>query len=284
MPLVCESFILGWILQRFTKYKKTGHFFTLLAFLLFILFGYGLGRSYLYQIERTYPPFECTQDASQSLDRCLIVVLGQGMPLTSELPLRFQNNAVFERRLFEGIRIAKDIPGSQLLISMAGPAPVEKKCAFLQWYSDLVQFDPKKLSFFIGAQDTSDEARIVKGIVVAANNGILKDIPLQVYDGSLLLRTAEMSETVLDQQKRPIILVTSASHMPRAIKIFKQKGLDPIPAPCDFACDEKPNITWSWTCLPFPAASNYDLSHRACYEYFGRLYEWLKEGFISVQP
>lgn len=33
--------------------------------------------------------------------------------------------------------------------------------------------------------------------------------------------------------KEPFILVTSAYHMPRAIKLFQKEGLHPIPAPCN---------------------------------------------------
>jgi uncharacterized SAM-binding protein YcdF (DUF218 family) len=37
----------------------------------------------------------------------------------------------------------------------------------------------------------------------------------------------------------PIILVTSAAHMPRAMRIFQMVGMKPIPAPADFRAKAK---------------------------------------------
>ena len=43
---------------------------------------------------------------------------------------------------------------------------------------------------------------------------------------------------------KPFILVTSASHMKRALKFFKNEGLDPIPAPTNhLASIKNPNYT-----------------------------------------
>ena len=44
--------------------------------------------------------------------------------------------------------------------------------------------------------------------------------------------------------KEPFILVTSASHMTRALKFFKDEGLDPLPAPTNhLASIQHPNYT-----------------------------------------
>jgi len=67
---------------------------------------------------------------------------------------------------------------------------------------------------------------------------------------------------------KPFILITSAYHMPRAIKIFKQSGLNPIPAPTDFKI-EKINPFYS-----HPEAKWLARTERAWHEYIGLL--WLK--------
>jgi len=67
---------------------------------------------------------------------------------------------------------------------------------------------------------------------------------------------------------KPFILVTSAYHMPRAIKIFHQNGLKPIPAPTDFKI-EKTNPFYS-----YPQAKWLVVTERAWHEYLGLL--WLQ--------
>lgn len=42
--------------------------------------------------------------------------------------------------------------------------------------------------------------------------------------------------------KEPFILVTSAYHMPRSMKLFRKEGLRPIPAPTDFNREEESGV------------------------------------------
>ena len=170
MPLVCECFLLGWVLYRFTKYKKTGRFFTLLSLLFFLLFGYGFGRTYLYNLERQYPPFEPTPEQCEALRGTPIVVLGQGMPEKSDLPIRYQNNPVFERRLFEGVRVAKLIPDSHLIVSMAGDASNSVKQIALDDYMQRFNFPTNRVAMFTTARDTSEEAKLANARMRECSN------------------------------------------------------------------------------------------------------------------
>lgn len=63
-------------------------------------------------------------------------------------------------------------------------------------------------------------------------------------------------------------LVTSATHMPRAMAIFTAKGLHPEAAPTDFI--GRDDFWWRLT------ADNLVASQRAIHEYIGRLWLWLK--------
>jgi len=67
---------------------------------------------------------------------------------------------------------------------------------------------------------------------------------------------------------KPFILVTSAYHMPRAMKIFKKIGLNPIPAPTDFRIR---NINEFYT---YPKGKRLLFTEQAWHEYLGLL--WLK--------
>lgn len=63
-------------------------------------------------------------------------------------------------------------------------------------------------------------------------------------------------------------LVTSATHMPRAVSIFKAKGLNVEPAPTDFIARD--DFWWRFS------ADNVTASQRAIHEYVGRLWLWIK--------
>jgi len=317
MPLVCECFLLGWVLTRFTKFKKTGKCFSFLALFLFLLFGYGFGRTYLYNLERSYPPFDPTPEQCEALRGAPVVVLGQGMPIKSDLPLRYQNNPVFERRLFEGVRCAKLIPESRLIVSMAGEASNSVKQAFLNGYMLQVNFPTNRVFMFTTARDTSEEAKLANARIRECANGPSNQVSSFKFQVSSLStnalshsRTNELPPpppncqlilpTATDLSRSPtnalmnsctnelanfrtlelsnfrtnvLILTTSASHLPRAMKIFQKQGLNPVASPCDYAELEPPAFKVKWPYLPLPSGSNFEIAQRALYEWLGNLYE-----------
>ena len=341
MPLVCECFLLGWVLTRFTKYKKTGKCFSFLALFLFLLFGYGFGRTYLYNLERRYPPFDPTPEQCEALRGAPVVVLGQGMPIQSDLPLRYQNNPVFERRLFEGVRVAKLIPESRLIISMAGEASNSVKQAFLDGYMLQVNFPTNRVFMFTTARDTSEEAKLANArirecanvrmgecansrmrecangeasrvlnlptneltnsrtneLLPALTNSRTRALPSDSQTNEFpnssiraLPKTPPIPEfehsstraflstppipAFTNSRIRALILTTSASHLPRAMKIFQKQGLNPIAAPCDYTDSEEPKLKWkNWYQWPLPSGKSFDHSERALYEWLGNIFE-----------
>lgn len=69
--------------------------------------------------------------------------------------------------------------------------------------------------------------------------------------------------------KEPFFLVTSASHMPRAIETFKKAGTNPIPSPADFKIIEN----YKYKIFDFfPGPGNLRNSSLALYEYFGLVF------------
>lgn len=68
---------------------------------------------------------------------------------------------------------------------------------------------------------------------------------------------------------RPLRLVTSADHMPRAMAIFTTHGLAASPAPTDFRA--RPDFWWRLN------ADNLLTSQRAIHEYIGRLWFWMTQ-------
>jgi uncharacterized SAM-binding protein YcdF (DUF218 family) len=68
-------------------------------------------------------------------------------------------------------------------------------------------------------------------------------------------------------QDKPFLLVTSATHMPRSMKIFQLLGMKPIPAPADFHWPPK-NTIYNF----LPAGNNLSDMATAIHEYFGLAY------------
>ncbi len=74
---------------------------------------------------------------------------------------------------------------------------------------------------------------------------------------------------MLDQQ--PFILVTSAGHMPRAIKIFLKLEMKPIPAPTDYMVGNNPLVA-----KLLPSITHLKYTDYAFHEYLGLFWYKLK--------
>jgi uncharacterized SAM-binding protein YcdF (DUF218 family) len=87
---------------------------------------------------------------------------------------------------------------------------------------------------------------------------------------------AQNSAAILDERGVDrIILVTSAAHMPRSVRLFEAQGLDVIPAPTDYVVTEagwealrEGNLQAQIMAL-LPSASNLALTTKVLKEYLG---------------
>ena len=67
----------------------------------------------------------------------------------------------------------------------------------------------------------------------------------------------------------PLVIVTSATHMKRAVRIFRSKGLKIIPAPCNFLVKhgtQKTKGRW------IPSGGNIRMMETAIHEYAGLMW------------
>jgi uncharacterized SAM-binding protein YcdF (DUF218 family) len=142
--------------------------------------------------ELWYPPL---LDTSGMKDVKWVVVLGGGHASSPTLPSNAQIGSSSLARLIEGIRIHRELPESKLVLSggaVFDPVPEAPTMAAVARMLD-VSLDDMVLES--QSKDTGQQAQFVQGIV----------------------------------QSDRCILVTSAIHMPRAMRVFEQKGLRPIP-------------------------------------------------------
>jgi uncharacterized SAM-binding protein YcdF (DUF218 family) len=139
-----------------------------------------------------------------------------------------------ERRTWEALRLYHQIPNVKIITSgyaMSGDVSEAEVTAILLRESGVKKED---ILMQREAKDTEEEAEAMKKRV----------------------------------GERPFILVTSASHLPRAMQFFKSRGLNPIPAPADLNYQDEDNI------YNIFHAKQLKKTERAWHEYFGLL--WLK--------
>jgi uncharacterized SAM-binding protein YcdF (DUF218 family) len=232
LSLCLEILIIGLILLWFTKKKKAGKIFVSVGVALLILFSYGpLPDLLLRPLEYTYPPLLRVKDLPEIR---WIVVLGGGHTSDPQMPANSQLWGPSLCRLVEGIRLHNLLPGSKLMLSGG------------------VLYDPVP------------EARVLADVALA----------LGVDGRNLVLESVSKDteeEAVLIQKrvgKDPFLLVTSASHMPRSMALFRKLGMQPIAAPTDYGVRERQGEEMSPSIF-FPGIGELKKTEAAIYEYLG---------------
>jgi uncharacterized SAM-binding protein YcdF (DUF218 family) len=130
-----------------------------------------------------------------------------------------------------------------------------------------------------GPSESADMAQILE-VLGVPSTAILQDpTSLNTYQNAINVQQI-LQERGLDR----ILLVTSAMHMPRSLRIFQHLGIDAIPAPTDFLVTQQelkePNKSWQAMLLGLlPDSERLDETTRALKEYLGtivyRLRGWL---------
>ncbi|NCC30495.1 MAG: hypothetical protein EOM24_00555 [Chloroflexia bacterium] len=169
-----------------------------------------------------------------------IVVLGGGWWPNDQWPSGSQLSDSSAQRLLEGVRLARALPEAQLIVSGASRSgdilPVA--WGYAQAAREL-GIAPERIQMLDTPVDTAQEARAVQAALSGSS-------PV----GS------------------PLILVTSAAHMPRAMLHFQAEGLDPTPAPTQHKAGRTTGRRLAdW--LPF--AGNLRKTEAAWHEYLGLL-------------
>jgi uncharacterized SAM-binding protein YcdF (DUF218 family) len=163
-----------------------------------------------------------------------VVVLGSGYLPREGWPVTAQLDDTGLVRLAEGIRLLRQLQGAQLVVS-GGPESGEPAVA--QGY-----------------------ARAAQALGVAPQSIILVDTPRD---------TAE-EVTAIHQRvgDAPVLLVSSAAHMPRAMAYARRAGLRAVAAPTGNLVDPKPH-PGAW--IPRPSGAALRKTETALHEYLGLL-------------
>jgi len=131
-----------------------------------------------------------------------------------------------------------------------------------------------------GNQDSSpalEMASLMEMMGVPAGDMWLESESLNTYDNAVYSREILKSKGLAD-----ILLVTSASHMPRAVKLFQAQGFNVTPMPADYTVTRE-----AWDQLThgsvesqilnlIPGANDLSLTTRMLKEYIGMVYYTLR--------
>jgi uncharacterized SAM-binding protein YcdF (DUF218 family) len=225
--------LVGLFCLWFTRRQKMGKLFVTAAVALLGLMSYGqVADMVAGPLEVGYRPIV---DYGALKDVKWVVVLSGGASVDPELPLSTYLSEACLRRLFEGVHIHKRIPGSKLILT--GRSAFEGVTPIAEFMADVAKewgVKPEDIVVEAEAKDTRDHAVFVK-------------------------------EIVGDDR---FVLVTSASHMPRAMALFWVQGMEPIVAPTDYMVKEREGGGLRPGDF-FPSARALEKAERAVHEYLG---------------
>ncbi len=164
-----------------------------------------------------------------------IMVLGSGYAENHELPATTKLGGQGLSRVIEGIRLHRMFPESKIIFSGYGGSYDTPYSQIATEAAIDLGVDPEKIIQIPEAKDTIDEAN--------------------------------MSFKVIGEKR--FLLVSSASHLPRSMGLFKNLGMKPTASPTDFI------NTGNWKLFTNPDSFGLYKSERAIYEGMGTTWAWL---------
>ncbi|MGC9505053.1 YdcF family protein [Baaleninema sp.] len=117
--------------------------------------------------------------------------------------------------------------------------------------------------------EAEDMAKIVEAMGVPSEQILLDRTSLNTHQNAV-----NVKEILEERGIQRVLLVTSALHMPRSLRVFKKQGIDAIPAPTDFLVTDASlaAMSDSWEAIVLnimPDAQRLALTTRALKEYVG---------------
>ena len=234
MPLTLELLLVGLFLLWFTRRQRAGKvFITCGVGLLLGLSNSFTSNALLRPLEHRYPALLVAPTGAGAPAVGFILVLGGGGNNDPDVPITSNLTPGQMVRLIEGVRLYREIPGSKLILS-GGHASAEGMASV----AEALGVSAADIRQLAEPRDTEEESQQVAPIV-----------------GS-----------------RRFILVTSASHMPRAMGLFRKRGLQPIAAPTDYLAPRHRPESDDFV----PDGYKLFKSQIAFYEYLGLAWETLR--------
>ncbi|OBT09216.1 hypothetical protein A9267_09450 [Shewanella sp. UCD-FRSSP16_17] len=240
VPFTLLCLLMALLIWRYcSKHKKViGQLCLFLGFSTLLVFSNSYVSAALsHSLESRYSvneiPLSFAYDENENY-QCYVMVLGSGHTENIEISAVQQLSSTALARLMEGLRQLNiaDRPCTLVVSGWSGGITPTPHAMIMKRAAIELGVPAESITIFPTALDTIEEAQAMKQLV----------------------------------GKTPFILVTSATHMPRSIKIFSQENLFPVAAPTNFISST--GYWWRFS------ASNLFISQRSIHEYVGM--EWLK--------
>lgn len=244
LSICLEILLLGLVLLWFTRKQRAGKIVVALGTFLLLLFSSDLFANFILRpLEYRYPPVTDVspgESGTQNIFTSIkwIVVLSGGKISDPDIPAASQLLSASIIRLVESIQLHRELPGSKLILSGGGVLSSISEGKILAQVAQALGVNPQELVTETESKDTEDQARSIGKIV---------------------------------GQDR-FILVTSASHMPRALALFRKQGMQPLPYPVGHLVIGR-NVD---LVSLFPSAENLYKCQIAAYEYLGWIWSKLR--------
>lgn len=239
LPLCLIAIFIGLLLLWFTQKKRTGNALILIGITLLTLLSLPpVSNSLLASLENRYQG-HIQQPGLNNSHVKFIVVLGGGHVTDPAISITSQANTSTLTRVTEGVRLLKIYPDSKLVLSGGRVFSSTPEAETMHALANIMGITENRLILERLSKDTKDQAVNIQAIV--------KD--------------------------NRFILVTSASHMPRAMALFEHQGLSPIPAPTNHNARK---ITTPSPGYYFPNASALRHSEIFIHEHLGMLWARLR--------
>jgi uncharacterized SAM-binding protein YcdF (DUF218 family) len=231
VPFCIALVLLGLVLLWFTRRQRGGKWLATLGASALLLLGYGAVSSRLLAtLERQHAP---VVDVSATAGRVRwVVVLGGGSSADEGLPAVMRLSEGSLARLVEGVRLQRQLPGARLLLSGGSVFGSDPDAETMRALAVELGVDPAALELDTVSPDTETQAEVVHARLGAEE----------------------------------FYLVTSASHMTRALALFRKAGTNPLPAPTHFLTQKDRGLAPSEL---FPGSSGLRRAEAATYEYLG---------------
>ncbi|MEQ5111143.1 envelope biogenesis factor ElyC [Providencia vermicola] len=240
LPLLLIIGAIGLLLLWFTRWQKWGKSLTTASLVLIALLGLQpVSDSLLAPIEGKYNKRYELITENPPNDIKYIVVLGGGFTYNPDWSpsANLLNNSL--PRVTEGVRLYLKHPGSKLI--------------------------------FTGGKANSTMSSAEVAANVAQSLGVPESDTIPLTDPKDTQEEAYEVEKIIG--KAPFLLVTSANHLPRAITMFTDRGMQPYPAPANQLAISSGINPWE---KYIPSSYYFSHTERAWYEFIGTIWWHIK--------
>jgi uncharacterized SAM-binding protein YcdF (DUF218 family) len=244
LPICLGLIAAGLALLWFTRRQRAGKVLSSVGFVALLLVSYGgVGDLLIGALEHAYRPLlvagaDNPRDAEARQARWIVILSG-GHTFDPQLPATSELNPITLARLVEGVRLKQQLPAARLVLSGGFGYAGEHHADLLARAARTLGVRAEDIVEERRTYDTGDEARFIHEIV----------------------------------HQDPLILVTSASHLPRAVRLFRKQGMAPLPSPSDYQSRDNPGVSVTTF---FPTAGAIGEAERASHEYLGLVFSRLR--------